>query len=171
MGRRAPGPLAKVEIGFVARAHGVRGEVRAVPHDPDSDAFGRVSELSIGGRWFAVRRARQASGAWLLQLDQVEDRDAAAALAGAPVEARREELGLEEGEVLLAELVGCEAVLRDGTRYGTVADIDVGPGQSRLVIRDGETERLVPIVDAIVVDVSLEEGRVVLDPPEGLPEA
>jgi 16S rRNA processing protein RimM len=160
----------RVEVGYVARAHGVRGELRVATHDPESTSLESAAEVWIGGERFAVDRARRVEGATLVRLEGVDDRDRAETLRGRPVEVSREALGLAEGEVLLADMIGCVAVLRDGSPYGRVVGIDVGDPQSRLVLHDGEVERLVPIVDEIVVEVDLEGARVVLDPPEGLPE-
>lgn len=170
MGRRAPGPHDRIEVGRVARAHGIRGELRVVPHDPGSGALAGAEALWIGGRCFDVARARPTRGAYLIALEGVEDRDAASALRGEPVEVERRALDLGEEDVLLVDLVGCDAVLPDGTRYGTVEDIDAGTPQSRLVVREGDIERLVPVVDEFVREVDLDAGRVVLDPPEDLPE-
>jgi ribosomal 30S subunit maturation factor RimM len=39
------------------------------------------------------------------------------------------------------------------------------------VIHDGEIERLLPYVPQFVVAVDIAARRVVVDPPEGLPEA
>jgi ribosomal 30S subunit maturation factor RimM len=40
---------ARVEIGGVARAHGIRGEVVIVTHDPDSDTLGFVERVFVNG--------------------------------------------------------------------------------------------------------------------------
>jgi 16S rRNA processing protein RimM len=160
----------RVEIGYVARAHGIRGELRVVTHDPGSVVLEEADEVWLGGERFAIAAARPVEGAFLLRLEEVTDRNRAEELRGAAVEVAREALGLEEGDVLLVDLVGCEALLRDGSPFGTVVRIDVGEVQSRLVLHQGEVERLVPIVEEIVVEVDLEGRRVVLDPPEGLPE-
>ncbi len=159
----------RVELGYVARAHGVRGELRVHLHNEASDALFRVDVVYLGADAYTVRGARDGSkGAVLLAVDEVRDRNAADALRGSTVSVDRDVV-VDDGDVLITDLVGCDAVLPDGTPYGVVHRIEAGP-QDRLVIRDGDVERQVPLVDELVIDVDLEARRVVVDPPEGLPE-
>ena len=162
--------MDRVEIGVVARPHGVRGELRVHLHNPESTALDAAEEVWIGGRAYPVEQARPVQGAYLLVVAGVTDRDAADALRGRPVEVGRDAIDLDEGEVLLADLVGCKVELPDGRDWGVVARIDTGPHQDRLVIHHGEVERLLPVADELLVDIDVEARRIVVDPPEGLPE-
>ncbi len=161
------GPL--IEVGYVARAHGVGGEIKVATHDPASTVLLDADEVVIGERRFAVSRARRANQFVLLALENVVGRDAAEALRGQPVSVARELIPLDEGEVLLADLVGCAAVTVAGAPYGEVVAVEPG-AQDLLVIHDGEVERLLPLVPALVPEVDVVARRVVVDPPEGLPE-
>ena len=89
-------------------------------------------------------------------------------MRGTTVSLPREDVA-DDDEVLIAELIGCAVELEDGTAWGTVAAYQPG-AQDRLVIHDGDVERLLPLVDAFVVDIDLERRVVVVAPPEGLPE-
>jgi 16S rRNA processing protein RimM len=163
------GTHPRVEVGFVARAHGIRGEICAIPHDPASQTLATASAVWIGGRRYPIAAARPIPKGFLLALEGVGDRDAAEAMRGAAVEVDRDEIPLAPGEVLLADLVGCHARLPDGRPWGQIVAIDVGP-QIRLVIRDGAVERQLPLVDALVTAIDLDARVVTVDPPEGLPE-
>ena len=167
-----PDPIERpelVEIGVVARAHGIRGEVRVHLHNPASTALDAAEALWIGEREYAIDAARPVAGAYLVALAGVADRDAADALRGRPVRVARDDIELDEGEILLADLVGCRVELPDGSDWGTVSGLELGR-QDRLVIRQGEVERLLPVVDEFLVDVDLEARRIVVDPPADLPE-
>ncbi len=159
----------RLEIGGIARAHGIRGEVVVVTHDPDSQILGRVDTLWIDDAPRKIVGARGTVRGWLIQLEGVVTRNDAEALKGRPVEVERSQLEVGEGEVILSDLVGCRVVLPDGTPWGTVAAVDAGDLQDRLVIHDGDIERLLPLVDHFVTKIDLEAGTVTVDPPEGLP--
>jgi 16S rRNA processing protein RimM len=165
---RTPSPV--LEIGYVARPHGVRGELRVVTHDPESVTLLDVDEVQIGGVPYQVEQARQVQGAFLLRLVGVADRNQVEGLRGKRVAVDRELIPLDEGQVFLADLVGCAVVREDGSPYGVVAAVETG-AQDRLIIHDGDVERLLPLVSAFVIDVDLEAGRVVVAPPEDLPES
>jgi 16S rRNA processing protein RimM len=163
----------RIEIGGVARAHGIRGEVVIVTHDPASVTLASVERVYLGGAPYQVLAARGTHRGWLVRLEGVATRNDAEALRGRAVEVDRADLDLGEDDVLLADLVGCAVRLADGTPWGTIAAIDTVPGglQDRLVIHDGGVERMLPLVDVFVKDIDLDARVVTVDPPEGLPES
>lgn len=158
----------KIEIGRVARAHGIRGEVAIVTHDPESELLGDVDTVWVGGVERKIGEARGTQRGWLVLFEGVATRNDAELLRGQAVEVDRERLELDDDDVLLDDLVGCRVQRVDGAPWGTVAAIDFGM-QDLLVIHDGELERLLPLVDEFVVGIDLENGVITVDPPEGLP--
>ena len=162
---RAP----RIEIGGIARAHGIRGEVVLITHD-DKTAVDTFTTIYIDGALRPIVGARDTQKGWLLQLEGVVTRNDAELLRGKPVEVDRDQLELGDDEVLLADLVGCAVVKLDGTPWGTITAVDAGDMQDLLVIREGAIERLLPNVDEFVKAIDLEKSIVTVDPPEGLPE-
>jgi 16S rRNA processing protein RimM len=160
---------ARIEIGGVARAHGIRGEVVIVTHDPDSATLGGVESIYVGGVERKILEARDTQRGWIVALDGIATRNDAEALRGKPVEVDREDLELDPDDVLLDDMIDCEVRLPDGTPWGTIAEIMVGPHQDLHVIHEGETERLLPLVDEFVTDNDLDKGIVTVSPPEDLP--
>ncbi|HEX7839370.1 MAG TPA: ribosome maturation factor RimM [Kofleriaceae bacterium] len=159
----------RVEIGRITRVHGIRGEVAIATHDPESDLLDSLEVLWVGGTERRVVRARNTPRGWLVQLEGVATRNDAEALRGQVVEVDRAALSLGEDDVLLDDLIGCRVQRLDGTPWGTIAAIEGGM-QDRLVIHDGDIERLLPLVDEFVTAIDLDAGVVTVDPPEGLPE-
>lgn len=159
----------RIEIGGVARAHGIRGEVAIVTHDDETD-LAQLRSMWIGGVERKVVAAREADKAWLVALDGIATRNDAEALRGQPVEVDRDQLDLADDDVLLADLVGCVVQLPNGMPWGTIAAVDPHDHHDLLVIHDGEIERLLPMVEQFVLSIDLDAGVVTVDPPEGLPE-
>ena len=160
---------SRIEIGGVARAHGIRGEVVIVTHDPDSEIVGSVDVIWIGGVERTIVGARSTPRGWLVALAGIATRTDAEALRGQLVEVARDAVPLADDEVLLDDLIGCKVIKLDGTPWGTIAAVETGM-QDRLMIHDGDIERQLPLVDEFVTDIDLEAGVVTVDPPEGLPE-
>ena len=159
----------RIEIGGVARAHGIRGEVVIVTHDPDT-ALETFETLWIDGALRKVTAARGTPKGWLVQLEGMASRNDAETLRGQAVEVDREQLDLGEDELLLGDLIGCRVVTVGGEPWGEIAAIAAGAMQDLLVIHDGDLERMLPMVDEFVKDIDLEAGVVTVDPPDGLPE-
>ncbi len=159
----------RLEIGGIARAHGIRGEVVIVTHDPDSEILAQVETIWVDGIERKVMGARDTQRGWLVELDGIVTRNDAEALQGKPVAVDRAVLELHDGDVLLDDMIGCKVVLVDGRGWGTIAAIELGM-QDLLIIHDGEIERMLPLVDAFVKNIDIDAGIVTIDPPEGLPE-
>ncbi len=159
----------RVEVGYVSKAHGVKGEIVAITHDPASVCLGDVPAIWLGGREYEVVRSRPVPGAFLILLAGITDRDVAGTLRGQKIEVSRDDLDLDDDEVLLADLVGCQTQLPDGTPWGEIVGIELGP-QDRLVIHHDGKEKLLPVVDAFLGEVDLERRIVMVTPPEGIPE-
>lgn len=155
---------------MVARPHGVSGELRIALHAPGPTSLTSAKSVVLGEQSYEVLSARLSNDAVLLRVAGVSDRDAAAALRGLVVSVARSEIQLEDGEILLADLLGCEVFLEDGTAWGEV--VEIAPGaQDRLIIVDGDIERMLPMVDEFLIEIDIEGRRIVVDPPEGLPES
>jgi 16S rRNA processing protein RimM len=158
----------RIEIGRIARAHGIRGEVVIVTHDPASDVLDGLETLWVAGVERRVVEARGTHRGWLVQFEGIATRNDAETLRGQAIEVDRAVLELDDDDILLGDLVGCQVKLVDGTPWGTIHAVDSGM-QDLLVIHDGELERLLPLVDEFVKAIDLAAGVVTVDPPEGLP--
>lgn len=176
-------------VGRVVRPHGVRGElVVEVLTDSPELRFVPGSVLGLKRRGagqsrnksaqsLTVTAARQHAGRLLVRAEGVDGRDAAEELRGAllTVSADEAESPEDPDEFHDTELIGLRAALVSGEDVGVVRDVLHSPAGELLAIAiadpeadEGEREALVPFVSAIVPEVDLEGGRVVLDPPEGL---
>ncbi|MGE2712521.1 ribosome maturation factor RimM [Mycolicibacterium litorale] len=165
-------------VGRVVKAHGVTGELVVEVRTDDPDArFTPGAELrgrpSKGGaeRRFVIDTVRPHGGRLLVRLDGVADRTAADALRGTVFLVDSQELPPIEDpdEFYDHQLEGLDVRTVDGAQVGTVAEVlHTAAGELLSVKTPGGAEVLVPFVTAIVPRVSLTEGLVEIDPPEGL---
>ncbi|MGC5329536.1 ribosome maturation factor RimM [Micromonospora sp. DT62] len=118
-----------------------------------------------------VESARWHQGRMLVAFEGSLDRDVAEALRGTLLAVDSADVAAPEDpeEFHDHQLVGLAVVTPDGDRLGEVARIDHAPSSDLLVLRrpEGGTA-LIPFVKAIVPEVDLAGGRVVVDPPAGL---
>ena len=153
-------PADLLEVGRVARAHGLRGEVivELVTNRPERVAPGAV--LWTEGGPVEVEASRPHQGRWIVLFAGVADRTGAETLRGAVLRAP----ALTEPDTLwVHELVGSAVVGVDGVRYGRVRAVEANPASDLLVLDGGA---LVPLTFV----VGTAAGRVTIDPPPGLVE-
>jgi 16S rRNA processing protein RimM len=163
-------PGARVMVGVVVGAHGVRGAVRVKPFtaEPASVAAYGPVEDETGTRRFELRLVGEGKGVVIATLKGVEDRNAAEALKGLRLYVARTALPAPaEEEFYHADLIGLDAVTRAGTALGRVRAVhDFGAGASlELDLVAGGTF-LLPFTKEAVPQVDLAGGRLVVDPPE-----
>ncbi|GAA4937722.1 16S rRNA processing protein RimM [Actinomycetospora succinea] len=164
-------------VGRVVKAHGLRGELVVEPRTDNVEArFAPGTVLLVRGSRLSqvtsvtVVAARRHGDRLLVTVEEVGDRDGAEALRTAELTAAAlAEAPDDPDEFHDHQLEGLTAVLTDGTAVGTVTAVLHGVGGELLSVDRVEGgELLVPFVAAIVPEVDVAGGRLVLDPPEGL---
>jgi 16S rRNA processing protein RimM len=164
-------------VGRVGRPHGLRGEVTVEVRTDDPEqrfvAGSCLATVPAERGPLTVARSRWHSGRLLVMFAGHEDRNAAEELRDTLLAIDSDQLGpLDDPEEFYDhDLIGLQVVTVVGEPVGAVADV-VHPGQDLLVIegsgpRSG-AEILVPFVAAIVPEVDVAAGRLVIDPPPGL---
>ncbi len=163
-----------VAIGFVRRAHGLKGFVVLRPLDdrPD-DRFVPGASFTTDEdppRTVVVAETRPHRDGLLARFEDVSDRDQAEGLRGVTLTIPASEMrNLDPDEYWERDLVGLVAVDVAGRRLGVVTGIVPGAAQDRLVVTtEPGAEVEVPFVAAIVGEVMLDEGTIVIDAPPGL---
>ncbi len=167
----AEGADARVCLGAIAGAHGVRGlvKIKSFTRDPaDLTAYGPLADES-GRRRFEIAVTGQAKGLLVARIAGVEDRDAAQALRGVRLTIARAALPEPEDaeEFYQADLIGLAVEDPTGRPLGTVAAVEnYGAGDFLEIQPPQGAPLLVPFTKVVVPLIDLEGGRVVVDPPE-----
>ena len=168
-------------VARIGKPHGLRGEVTVQTHTDDPEAryvpgVTYETEAVAGSgvpRSLTLRSARLHQQTWLLGFEEIPDRTGAESLRGTRLFIDAEDaVAQDEDDAWYEdELVGLAAVDRAGTTLGEVTGLRTGAVQDQLVLRlTNGSEALVPFVEAIVPEVDVEGGRVVVDAPVGLLE-
>lgn len=168
-------------VARIGKPHGLRGEVTVQTHTDDPEArfapgVVYATEAAPGSgvpRSLTLRTARLHQKIWLLGFEEIPDRTGAESLRGTRlfIDAEAAAAVDEDDAWYEDELVGLAAVDPSGATLGEVTGLRTGAAQDQLVLRlTGGTEALVPFVEAIVPEVDVEGGRVVVDAPPGLLE-
>lgn len=165
----------RVLIGVVVGAQGVRGQVRIksfAQQPEDIGAYGPLQDKA-GVRRFEVKAEGFSRGAVIARIAGIVDRNAAEALRGVELYIDRAALPQTAAdEYYQADLIGLAAEDKAGAALGRVRGVeDYGAGPLLELERPGvKRTALVPFTKAVLVQVDLAGGRLVLDPPAGLLE-
>lgn len=168
MAQPLPPPDDYVVMGRVAAPYAVKGwlKLKTFTEHLDSLLDYEVWQIGKGGDWkpYRLLDGRIHGQTLLASLEGVNDRTAAEALVGKDVAVSREEMPeADEDEWYWDDLIGLQVVNLAGEALGRVDGLLETGANDVLQVRDGETERLLPFVEAVVKEVDLEAGRVVVD--------
>lgn len=162
-------------MGRVGRPHGIKGEVTVEVRTDDPS--GRLApgttlrtEPAEAGP-LLVREGRVHSGRLLLSFDGYDDRSAVEVLRGVLLlaDVDPDERPADPDEFYDHQLVGLAVRTVGGDEVGELREVLHLPGQDVLAVRRGDgTEVLVPFVAAMVPEVDVDAGVVLVDPPAGL---
>ena len=162
----------RVLLGDIGAAQGLKGEVRirSFTEEPgDIVAYGQLEDEQ--GRAIAIASLRATPKALIARIEGVTTREGAEALTGTKLYVPRSRLPERADEEWYhAELIGLEAVGRDGAPIGRVVAIhNFGAGDLiEISPAAGGESLIVPFTEDSVPEVDIASGRLILVPPEML---
>ena len=173
-------PVGKTQlrVGRLVKAHGLKGAIKLELYTDDPDGRfvpGATFTLQVPesspwhGKPLTVRDFRWMNSHPVAFFEGVDERDTAEGLIRAIlwIDEDAQDASAEEDAWYDHQLVGLD-VVRDDAVIGRVARVEHLPAQDLLIVRVGDDEVLVPFVKAIVPQVDVPGGRVVVTPPPGL---
>jgi 16S rRNA processing protein RimM len=160
-----------VLLGVFGAAQGVRGEVRVKSFTAEPKAIAGYGDLTDGSgarafRFVAARPLRD--DMLVVRLAGVTTRDAAQALTGVEIFARRDQLPPPAAdEFYYDDLVGLAAVTSEGAPLGRVLGLrNYGAGDIlEIAPADGGETLLMPFNKAVATAIDFAGARIVVDPP------
>ncbi|MFK4834410.1 ribosome maturation factor RimM [Microbacterium sp. ZW T2_14] len=173
-----PTGKTQLRVGRLVKAHGLKGAIKLELYTDDPEGRfvpGATFTLQVPesspwhGKPLTVREFRWMNSHPVAFFDGVDDREAAEELLRAIlwVDQDLEATPTEDDAWFDHQLVGLD-VVRDGQVIGKVARVDHMPAQDLLIVKVRDEEVLVPFVKAIVPEVDVAGGRVIVTPPAGL---
>lgn len=170
----------QLRVGRLTRAHGLKGAIKVELYTDDpARRFTPGAKFTLQvptsskwhGKTLELLELRVYNGTPVAFFAGVTDRTEAESLVKAVlwIDQDPTEVSTEPDAWFVHQLAGLD-VIRDGVRIGRVVRVDPMPAQDMLIIDIDGAETMVPFVKAIVPEVDLRAGRIVVTPPPGLLE-
>lgn len=160
------------ECGRIINTHGCYGGIKVEPWCDTPRVCASLPTVyfkeGAGFRAVKVKKASVFRNFVFMELDGITTMEQAQALYGTVLYAAREDLGLADGVLLVAELIGLPVFdANSGERLGTVKDVIHPAANDIYVIDTPKGEAMVPAVAEFLRSVDLENG-LLLTPIEGM---
>ena len=158
-----------IPVGRVTRTHGLKGELKFFPADQDDLVVQKDQQIRLGETTFKIKSVRGAKSPFIVKLEGVDSIEAAQSLSGQEVLVAKEDFeSLPEGEYYRFEIEGLKAFDDTGKYYGVIEEIIATGSNDVYVVRGDGKEWLVPMIDSVVQNIDLEEGKLIFHCVEGL---
>ena len=163
----------RVCVGAIAGAFGIKGEVRLKSFCAEPESIASYGPLSSedGMTTWDLQLVRPAKSGFVGRLSGVTTKEEADALRGTTLHVARSRLpDLPDDEFYTADLVGLPVLDTEGSEIGRITAV-LNHGAGDLLEIDGDDSGpgiLLPLTRANVPTIDLTNGRIVIDPPDGL---
>ncbi len=166
-----------VELGRIVNRHGIRGEVRVLPHNPESSTVVELAAVVLtrpdgsaeSRRVLGGRRHKRFA---LLRLEGVGTASDAEALVGCGVAIPRQQLPPPgPAAAYHVDLIGCAVRTTAGEHLGTVQELIVTGSTDVCVVCGSGREFLIPLVADVIAELDTAARTIVVRPLPGLLDA
>lgn len=148
--------VADILTDFPERFDGLKSVIAVMPDD-------NRRELTIENHWFQSERL-------VLKFAGINSIEEGETLRNAEIcVPEADAVELDEGEYFDWQLTGCRVVTVLGEQIGKVREL-MRTGATEILVVDGDKEYLIPFAEAICTEVDIENGVIVIDPPDRLLE-
>lgn len=163
-----------LKVGVITTTHGVRGEVKVYPTTENAERFLELDYvlLDTGREWkrLDISGVKFYKNLAILKFKGIDNINDIERYKGRELWIPREEgQELGEDEYYIADLLGMDVLLEDGSMFGTLKDVmETGANDVYIVETEAGEEVLLPAIGECILDVNIEENRMTVHLMKGL---
>lgn len=163
-----------IEIGKVVTTHGLDGFLKVDGWCDDLVVFDELNEIYLdpsGRKNFTIEEVKFVKNFVLIKFKGVEDLEEARKYKGKIIYVKRENLKLENGAILIQDLIGVEVYdyFEQNINYGRIKEVIKTAANDVYVISDvNGKERLIPVIDDVIKKREIEKNKIYINVIEGL---
>lgn len=163
-----------LQVGVISSTHGVRGEVKVFPTTDDVKRFKKLKNVILDtGREHlsleveSVKFFKQFAIVKFKGIDNINDIEK---YKGKSLLVDREHaVKLKKDEYFIADMIGLRVITDDGEEFGTLKDVlETGANDVYIIDSVKHGEVLIPAIKQCVLDVDIENNKMVIHLMEGL---
>ena len=165
-----------LQVGVFSSTHGVKGEFKVFPTTDDVKRFSDLKTVIMDtgkGQFTAeIEHVKYFKQFAILKIKGYDSLNDIEPLRGSTLWVKREQaVELAEDEYFIADLIGMEVCLSDGSHFGELKDvIETGANDVYEVIDEKKKTWYLPAIGECILSVDLEENKMVVHLMPGLEE-
>ncbi len=161
----------RTAIGVVRKPHGIKGGLKVTLYSIDLEMLQNLEQLFVntGDEWkqLTLRNSQGYDDFAILSFKEIHDRTQAEAFRDQEIYTVREDLPeLNDDEFYIDDLIDCEVVNEKNECLGKVEEILSPAAHDIIVVKSGNEEILIPLVNDWIVDIDLEARKIQVNSAE-----
>ena len=162
-----------IQIGKIANTHGIRGDIKIIPLTNDMKRFEKLKQIYIEGEStpFEINKVWYQKGFAMLNLKGYDNINLVLKFKDKFILIPKEDaVDLPTDSYFIFDIIGLTVYTSSGEELGIVKDV-LQPGANDVyVVKSNNKEILIPAIKEVVKEVNIGEGRIIIEPIEGLIE-
>lgn len=162
-----------IKIGSISTTKGLKGEFKVYALDEELYYLEVGDQIFIEGVFenLYIEKITMHKDLVVLKLENYNRIDQIKSFKNQNVFIDSKNIKLEKSDEILADdLLGFEVINEENCVLGKVVKVIGSKVQAVLVIENGDNEWMLPYVEKFVVDIVIDEKRIIVDPIEGMVE-
>ena len=162
-----------LQVGVITTTHGIRGEVKVFPTTDDPRRFEELPSILLDtGKELCeleIQRVKYFKLFVILKFRDVDDINEIEPYKGKSLYVTRDmAVPLEENEYYIADLIGMDVFLEDGSLFGRIKDVLETGANDVYIVQTQEKEVLIPAIKDCILQVDVESNKMVIHLMKGL---
>ena len=164
-----------LRVGVVTATHALAGEVKVFPTTEDPERYLDLEKVCIldqkgaAAQVLEVERVRFFKQFVIVKFAGLDKIEQVQSLVKKDLYVNREDaIPLEDGEYYIADLIGLKVFDEAGALLGELADVLQTGANDVYIVKNGDKELLIPVIEECIREVDLEKGCVRVHLMEGL---
>ena len=160
--------MNKVYIGKIVNTHGIKGELRILSDFPYKDKVFKINnKLIIDDNEYIIKSYRVHKNYDMVTLDDYNDINEVLFLLKKKVYFNKEDLSLNDNEILDEDLIKYKVITKDG-KYGTIKEIFMASPENKILRLELNKEVLVPFNSPMIINIDKEKEEITIDIIDGM---
>lgn len=163
-----------LKVGVITTTHGVRGEVKVYPTTDEPERFLDLEYVLLDTgkelRRLDIKNVRFFKNLVILKFDGIDNINDIEKYKGKSLLVDREHaVKLKKDEYFIADMIGMDVFTEEGELFGALKDVmETGANDVYIIEMTDGKEVLVPAIKQCILDVDIENRKMVIHLLEGL---
>ena len=163
-----------LQVGVISSTHGGRGEVKVFPTTDDVKRFKKLKEVILDTgreeRTLEIEGVKFFKNMVILKFKGIDNINDIEKYKGRSLYVdRKNAIKLRKDEYFVADMIGLQVFTEDGALFGILKDVlETGANDVYIIDTEKHGEVLIPAIKQCILDVDVENQKMVIHLMEGL---